>query len=127
MCLKLTKESGDNMVRFTQIMYTIQIAYILGTAVLLVLLDTNIIDYQVLNIFAVSFNLVTILFFVASFFYITFQMTGILLSKTDNERVKKIYKYLLVLLFGRFISCALGFVVLVEVADGNFSGFITLI
>ena len=127
MCFKLTKQNPRIIQIFKKILLTTQIVYTIATAVLFLLLNLDTIDYQVLNIFAVSFNLITMLFFVSAFFYITFLMTGILLSKSDHTRINKMYKYLLVLLFGRFISCGLGFVVLVEVADGNFRGFINLI
>ena len=54
-------------------------------------------------------------------------MTGVMLSRSSNLRLKKIYKYLLVLLFSRFVSAALGFVIALEVSGGNFRGFIIII
>ena len=49
-----------------------QIMYLVAAVTLLVLFNVNIINYEVINNFNLSVNMLSILFFLISFFYLNF-------------------------------------------------------
>ena len=77
--------------------------YLAAAVILLILFNVNVINYEIINDFNLSVNMLSILFFLISFFYLNFLLTGILLPISTNEKLKKIYKILVILLFSRFL------------------------
>ena len=56
-----------------------------------------------------------------------FKMTGIMLDRKTSVNIKKIYQVLLVLLLSRIIMGSIEILVLVNISNGTFEDFITLI
>ena len=128
MILKLTKQTSPVLIsRIKKVLQGIQILYIVSTSVMFLLLNIKVIKFGPVNILAVSYNSIFILIFISSYFYTSFLMTGILLSRTHHERLNKLYKYHLILLLSRFLCGGFGFVIALLVAGGNFEGYINLI
>ena len=73
----------------------------------LVIFDFKLINYELLNGISCGFNTFVILLFLASFFYLNFKMTGILVEAKLNAIIKKLYKVLVVILISRIIMVAL--------------------
>lgn len=113
--------------KFNKISMIFQIIYFISTSMFLLLFNIGVLNYEVINIVAVSINSLLIIIFIASFFYLTFQMTGIMLSKRRHTRMNKTYKLLLLLFFSRVITSTIEWLIHFEIKDGNFSGFIHLI
>ena len=56
-----------------------------------------------------------------------FKMTGLLMEKKSSELIKKVYKLLLTILLSRAIMASLEILVSIEIKNGNFENFITII
>lgn len=126
-CLNPLTWFNTRMPLFIRVSQVTQAIYFLASSILLLLFNLDTINYDVLNVFSVSINSALIILFVSSFFYLTFQMTGVMLPTKRHNRINKVYKLLLFLLFSRFITSAIQWLIHFEIRDGNFSGFITLI
>lgn len=127
-CMSSMPSFSNFLTHFKRISKIVQGFFLVGSLVLLLLfnIDDRIISYNVINIIEVVVNCSLILWFVLTFFYLTFQMTGIMLSKKRHTKMNKIYKLLLLLLFSRFITSTAEWLIHFDIKDGDFAGFIAL-
>ena len=68
---------------------------------------TDITSYEVINGIEIGLNLLVIISFLVTFFYLNFKMTGLMMDNRLNEVIKRIYKVQLIILVSR--ACALTF------------------
>lgn len=113
--------------KFVTGMKIVQFLYFITTAVFLLLLNIGTLNFEIINIVAVSMNSLLIFCFIVSFFYLTFLMSGVMLSVRRKNRMNNVYKFLLLLLFTRFISSTVEWLIHFLIKNGDFSGFIILI
>jgi len=85
----------------------------------LLILDFTDMSYNVLNGINLSLNLLVLLFFLASFFYFNFKMTGVLVEERLNEVIKRVYKVHLVILVSRLFTITLEMIIAIYVT-GSF-------
>lgn len=93
---------------------------IFALGVPLILFDIGVSDYSVLNDFEMALNCLIIVAFLASFFYLNFKMTGVMLEAKLNEAVKRIYKVLLIILSSRVTMVTIEVLISVGIKDGSF-------
>lgn len=86
----------------------------------LVIFDCKIITYELLNLISTIFNSIAILIFLASFFFLNFKMTGLMVENKLNFLIKKIYKVLVIILVSRIIMMAVELVIVFKIHDGSF-------
>lgn len=86
---------------------------IVGLVLLIPLLifDVNQIAYDVINGVSIGLNLIIIIAFLATFFYMNFKMTGVMMENKLNEVIKRIYKVQLIILISR--ACSLVFQIMI--------------
>lgn len=125
-CMSAMPTFSNFLNHFKRISKIVQIFFMVGSFVLLLLFNIDVISYNVINIVEVSVNCALILWFVLTFFYLTFQMTGIMLPKKRHSKMNKIYKLMLLLLFSRFITSTAEWLIHFDIKDGDFGGFIEL-
>jgi hypothetical protein len=85
----------------------------------LLILDFTDMSYDVLNGIGLSLNLLVLLFFLATFFYFNFKMTGVLVEERLNEVIKRVYKVHLVILVSRIFMITFEMLVAIYV-HGSF-------
>ena len=73
----------------------------------LVVFDCKLINYELLNLISTFFNFVAILVFLASFFFLNFKMTGLMVEAKLSTVIKKIYKVLVIILISRILMVTL--------------------
>jgi hypothetical protein len=89
----------------------------------LIVFDCKIISYELLNLISTFFNFVAILIFLASFFFLNFKMTGIMVEPKLNSVIKKIYKVLVIILVSRILMVGLEMTIAFKIHDGTFESF----
>lgn len=67
----------------------------------LIILDVGQINYNILNGIGLGLNLLVAIFFLGTFFYFNFKMTGVLVEERLNEVIKRVYKVQLIILVSR--------------------------
>lgn len=67
----------------------------------MVVFDSGQLGYEVLNAISIGMNLLVIVSFLVTFFYLNFKMTGIMMEARLNAVIRRIYKIQLVILFSR--------------------------
>ena len=72
--------------------------------ILLVVHDLGYLGYNILNGITLGMNMMIVISFLITFFYLNFKMTGIMMEKKLNEVIKRIYKVQLIILVSRAIS-----------------------
>lgn len=72
--------------------------------ILLVVHDLGYLGYNILNGITLGMNMIIVISFLITFFYLNFKMTGIMMEKKLNEVIKRIYKVQLIILVSRAIS-----------------------
>lgn len=85
----------------------LQITVALMLVIPFLLYITDIISYEVINGIEIGLNLLVIISFLVTFFYLNFKMTGLMMDNRLNEVIKRIYKVQLIILVSR--ACALTF------------------
>ena len=85
----------------------LQITVALMLVIPFLLYITDITSYEVINGIEISLNLLVIISFLVTFFYLNFKMTGLMMDNRLNEVIKRIYKVQLIILVSR--ACALTF------------------
>jgi hypothetical protein len=70
----------------------------------LILFAVEEVGYEVVNSVDMGLNLLTIVSFLVTFFYLNFKMTGIMMESHLNAVIKRIYKVQLVILISRALS-----------------------
>ena len=73
----------------------------------LVVFDCKLINYELLNLISTFFNFLAILVFLASFFFLNFKMTGLMVEAKLSNVIKKIYKVLVIILISRILMVTL--------------------
>jgi hypothetical protein len=73
----------------------------------LVVFDCKLINYELLNLISTFFNFLAILVFLASFFFLNFKMTGLMVEAKLSTVIKKIYKVLVIILISRILMVTL--------------------
>ena len=89
----------------------------------LIVFDCKLINYELLNLISTFFNFVAILIFLASFFFLNFKMTGIMVEAKLNSVIKKIYKVLVIILISRILMVTLEMIIAFKIHDGTFESF----
>lgn len=67
----------------------------------LVFFDVKQLNYGVLNGIGLGLNLLVVISFLTTFFYLNFKMTGIMMEVRMNEVIKRVYKLQLIILVSR--------------------------
>ena len=93
----------------------------------IMLFNFSVIEYITLNAFTMSVNLLSVIVFIASFFYMNFKMTGLMMDRRSSQVIKKVYALLLALLVSRLIMSAVEVWVQINLTNGSFEDFITII
>lgn len=86
----------------------------------LIIFDFKLINYEALNAIAAGFNAFVIILFLASFFYLNFKMTGVLVESKLNNVIKKLYKVLVIILISRIFMLSLEITMAFKIHDGSF-------
>lgn len=81
-----------------------QIIVALFVLIPLIIFDIDDLGYSVINALDISLNLIIIISFLVTFFYLNFKMTGIMMENKLNEVIKRIYKVQLIILVSRVIA-----------------------
>lgn len=105
----------------------IQLVAFLTLVIPLILYNIHVIGYELLNIFTMSLNCLSVIVFIVTFFFMNFKMTGIMMDETLSRVIKRVYKLLLGLLASRLISSIMQVIILIKIMDNTFSNFISII
>jgi hypothetical protein len=108
-------------------MKIVQLIVFCSLFVPIMLFNVGLIEYYTLNVFTMSVNLLSVFVFVGSFFYMNFKMTGLMMDRRSSEVIKKVYALLLALLVSRMIMSSVEVWVQVNITNGSFEDFITII
>lgn len=95
----------------------LQILTALGLLIPLGIFNVNQLDYNVLDSLAIGMNSLIIGCFLATFFYLNFKMTGVLMEPTLNAVIRRIYKLQLIILVSRAFAIAFEAIVATNVRD----------
>lgn len=68
----------------------------------------------------ISLNLIIILMFLITSFYLSFKMTGILIQNRHHDIMKRIYKVQLIILVSRVVSVIIDIIIAVYVLPNSF-------
>lgn len=101
-------------------MKAVQALALVSLVVPLVLFNLDIFSYQTLNIFLMSANCLSVVVFIAAFFYMNFKMTGLMMDQRSSSIIKKLYALSLLLLFSRIIMSVLEVWVQINLTNGSF-------
>lgn len=85
----------------TLVLRGLQILVCLILLIPLIVLDIGGLNYNVLNGIGLGLNLLVAIFFLGTFFYFNFKMTGVLVEERLNEVIKRVYKVQLIILVSR--------------------------
>jgi hypothetical protein len=88
-----------------------QIAVALVLLIPLIIYITGYLDFNIINGMDIGLNLLIIISFLVTFFYLNFKMTGIMMENKLNDVIKRIYKVQLIILVSRV--CALTFEIII--------------
>lgn len=86
----------------------------------LIVFDCKIITYELLNLISTFFNFVAIMIFLASFFFLNFKMTGLMVEQKLNTVIKRIYKVLVIILVSRILMLTVEMIIAFKIHDGSF-------
>lgn len=86
----------------------------------LIVFDCKLINYELLNLISTFFNFVAIMIFLASFFFLNFKMTGLMVEAKLNKVIKKIYKVLVIILVSRVLMVTVEMIIAFKIHDGEF-------
>ena len=106
------------------ILKSLQVTTLLALLILILLYNLDLVGYNILNGVALGMNMLIVLSFLITFFYLNFKMTGIMMENTLNEVVKRIYKVQLIILLSRTFSIAFEISVALYVVPDTFEQFI---
>jgi hypothetical protein len=67
----------------------------------LIVYDVDELGFTVINAMDIGLNLIIIVSFLVTFFYLSFKMTGIMMESKLNDVIKRIYKVQLIILVSR--------------------------
>ena len=81
----------------------------------LLIFDVSDLSYDVINSIGLSLNVLVMVLFFVTFFYLNFKMTGVMMDNRLNEAVRRIYKVQLILLVSRAFMVAFEVLVMVYV------------
>jgi hypothetical protein len=95
----------------------LQILTALGLLIPLGIFNVNQLDYEVLDSLAIGLNSLIIGCFLATFFYLNFKMTGVLMEPTLNAVIRRVYKLQLIILVSRAFAIAFEAIVVTNVRD----------
>ena len=87
----------------------LQTTQVLAAAALLIpltLYGLGLLDYSILNGIGLGLNVLVLTSFLATFFYLNFKMTGVMMDPRINELIKRVYKLQLIILVSRFCMVA---------------------
>lgn len=93
----------------------------------ILLFNVSIIGYETLNAFTMSMNILSVIVFIAAFFFMNFKMTGLMMERRSSDIIKKVYALLLALLVSRLIMSVGEVWVQVNLTNGSFEDFISFI
>lgn len=80
---------------------TMQITAAIALLIPLTIFNLNELSYTVLNGLGLGLNLLVLISFLITFFYLNFKMTGIMMESRMNEVIKRVYKLQLIILVSR--------------------------
>ena len=86
----------------------------------LLIFDIDRVAYDVINGVSIGLNLIVIIAFLATFFYMNFKMTGVMMENKLNEVIKRIYKVQLIILISRAISLVFQIMIAMYVLPKSF-------
>lgn len=72
-------------------------------------------------------NILSVIVFIAAFFFMNFKMTGLMMERRSSDIIKKVYALLLALLVSRLIMSVGEVWVQVNLTNGSFEDFISFI
>lgn len=127
MCLRIIKNNSRLWKNWKRIFIAIQALYFIGISVMIILFNLDVIVFETINKVNLCINSASLVSFVVALIYVNFLLTGILLPVSTNDKLKTIYKLILVLLLSRFLAIATQLLVVIEIQDNTFQGFIQII
>ena len=109
------------------LMQGVQILTFLCLMIPLLIFNVGVIRYETLNAFMSALNCLSVVAFIAGFFFMNFRMTGIMMNRQSSEIIKKVYTLLLVILLSRVLMSALEIWIEINIKNGTFEDFISII
>jgi hypothetical protein len=99
---------------------TMQIGVALVLLIPMILFDVDELSYDVVNAVDIGFNLLVIISFLVTFFYLNFKMTGIMMDSRLNGVIRRIYKVHLIILISRAASLTFEILIAIYVLPNSF-------
>lgn len=93
----------------------------------LIIYDVDELGFTVINAMDIGLNLFIIVSFLATFFYLSFKMTGIMMENKLNEVIKRIYKVQLIILVSRAITLTVDIILALYVLPNSFQEEVKII
>jgi hypothetical protein len=86
----------------------------------MIIFDVDELGYEVINSVGIVLNLLIIISFLITFFYLNFKMTGIMMESRLNAVIRRIYKVQLIILISRVTSLAFEIIIALYVLPSTF-------
>lgn len=86
----------------------------------MLIFDAGELGYTVMNAIGMGLNLLVMVSFLVTFFYLNFKMTGIMMETRLNAVIRRIYKIQLIILISRAVALAFQIVIALYVFPGTF-------
>lgn len=93
----------------------------------LIIYDVDELGFNVINAMDIGLNLIIILSFLVTFFYLSFKMTGIMMESKLNEVIKRIYKVQLIILVSRAFTLTIDIILALYVLPNTFQAEVKII
>lgn len=97
-----------------------QVIVALFVLIPLIVFDIDELGYSIINGLDIGLNLIIIISFLVTFFYMNFKMTGIMMENKLNEVIKRIYKVQLIILVSRAVSLVFEIMIALYVLPNSF-------
>lgn len=86
----------------------------------MIIFDVGELGFEVVNAVNIGFNLLIIISFLFTFFYLNFKMTGIMMDNRLNGVIKRIYKVHLIILISRVTAITFEVIIAIYVLPKTF-------
>lgn len=92
----------------------------------LLLFNVGMITSHTLAYFTMTLNCLSVIVFIAVFFFMNFKMTGIMLDRHSSELIKKVYALLLTVLISRVVMSTAEIYAKLMIKKGSFEDWISI-
>jgi hypothetical protein len=93
----------------------------------LIIYDVDELGFTMINGMDIGLNLIIIVSFLVTFFYLSFKMTGIMMESNLNEAIKRIYKVQLIILVSRAFTLTIDIILALYVLPNSFQEQVKII